>query len=219
MAVAGLVVLFGLMATPARGQAVVERREGLSRADLFELGLYTPPKATPSRCQPRIDQARMKEVAKGIQKAFFFEGKESERIAKRWLLKQNQKSSNGVGLPFYPDLQENGTAGPLAACTPGCVTLETVQYKYTYYPYENWMCGGEDGCPLCPGRKFFMDWYCETNPVDCVPPDYLECTCYPRFCTVYNCCPDGQGGWRCITQQCQSTGPPVTRACPEPVCY
>jgi len=63
MAVAGLMVIAGLMATSARGQVVMEKTEGLSRADLFELGLYTPPKATPSRCQPRIDEARMQEVA------------------------------------------------------------------------------------------------------------------------------------------------------------
>jgi len=129
---AGLMVISGLMATPARGQAVVERREGLSRADLFELGLYTPPKATPSRCQPRIDEARMQEVAKGIQKAFFLEGKESERIARRWLLNNyGRKGSLGsalrsffFGTPAYADPPTNcRPCAPDAICPnePCCI--------------------------------------------------------------------------------------------------
>jgi len=96
----------------------MERREGLSRADLFELGLYTPPKATPSRCQPRIDEARMKEVAKGIQKAFFLEGKESERIARRWLL--NGYKRKGRVKPFNPEAWEDGRkSASLSPIGPG----------------------------------------------------------------------------------------------------
>jgi len=111
-------VISGLMVSPAKGQAIVERREGLSRADLFELGLYTPPKATPSRCQPRIDEARMKEVAKGIQSAFFFEEKESERIARRWLL--NGYGRNGRVKSFNPEAWEDGwKSASLSPIGPG----------------------------------------------------------------------------------------------------
>jgi len=166
---AGLMVISGLMATPARGQAVVERREGLSRADLFELGLYTPPKATPSRCQPRIDEARMQEVAKGIQKAFFLEGKESERIARRWLL--NPSFSIFLMTGIKPMAFESGEGtGILSGCGP--------------------LCGGYGCCP--------PDLTCQMPPcclcgisVCCV---FKQGTCDPPCevgCCLYKECSDG----------------------------
>jgi len=64
----------------------------------------------------------MKEVAKGIQKAFFFEGKESERIARRWLLNGYGRNGNNP-ISFAPGAAGGriGTSQGGVPCSGGCI--------------------------------------------------------------------------------------------------
>jgi len=170
--VMAVLVLSGLMSTSARGQVVVEKTEGLSRADLFELGLYTPPKATASRCQPRLDEMKVQRLAKEIQNAFLgeFNGKESERIAKKWLW--DGYGRNGRVKAFNPEAWEDGWKnGITLASTAG--SSETIS-------------GG-----ILSGEA---DWECtsaqcvEPRTIGMVPPPCPLCGRPPPWCCAQGGC-------------------------------